>query len=921
MARSKNGCLKILVCAGSGSDPSAGSDADADDHPDENKAISDKSRWSFRRRSTRHRILKNSDISEPETLSSSKAKADITPSNNVYTSTYSYASEKPLHQDKPDEKILHEEKPEEKPLHQEVSDEKLEKPIEKPVDKLMEEPTDQIIEKSIELPVEKTTETPTEEPAEKITDAPTEVPVEKTGVAESEDPAEKIMENPIEETPERAIEELIEKPTESISVSSAEPEQEETASLVEGSGADPDEEHLESEATDLQPGSGTCIARQELPNQKDLVKLQAVIRGRLVRKQASESLHCLLAIVKIQGLIRARQAQQSGGKVQETIVHSSGEKLLQNGFALKLMDSMPTPKSIHIKCDPSESDITWKWMERWTSLIPPITGEHLPEHIENGELMGANVKEDAQHDDKIVPLDSDLSFPKLVHDDVKETLGTSDSRALDVPASIPDESSEVEIKRDPESELIENTDIDAEQVTDQKTENAVDEFLMPSDQQSTQADASSEPIPLPEKPESSNEDSGDAYNSEQTLEMEDKKAVARKSCNPAFAAAQLKFEELSTNSTVSRSSSSSYLDGASKSRAHTPRSQEDYSSKQDNDMGLPESSVGHDAKMIIAASECGTEISISSTLDSPDRSEGDGGEIVLEIGALENRNYVSDKANKDDSIVHSEVKNAPEVEAQPQKEEQQNGHASDPEIEAQPQEVLVQEPHVEPEESDLHDHLEKPVESYATPEGTPMSRATFPESHGTPSSEVSVNTKKGRSKKPKSHASKRSLASPSSDSVGRSSTDNFSKESRRAKRENPSKAAKSDNVDQEPRISNSNPLPSYMQFTESARAKASANASPKMSPDVQDSNPRKRHSLPMTNGKHDLSPRMQRSSSQAQAQQNVKTNGAVPQNSSGKCFVLSYPFVLSDQFSTLSFYLLTSCLLKLSSSIHFIATL
>jgi hypothetical protein len=277
--------------------------------------------------------------------------------------------------------------------------------------------------------------------------------------------------------------------------------------------------------------------------------------------------------------------------------------------------------------------------------------------------------------------------------------------------------------------------------------------------------------------------------------------------------------------------------------------------------------------MVIAASECGTEISISSTLDSPDRSEGDGGEIVLEIGALENRNYVSDKANKDVSIVHSEVKNAPEVDAELQKEEQQNGHVADPEVEAQPQEELVQEPHVEPEKSDLHDHAEKPVESYATPEGTPMSRATVPESHGTPSSEVSVNTQKNRSKKPKSHASKRSLASPSSDSVGRSSTENFSKESRRAKRENSSNAAKS-----------SNPVPSYMQFTESARAKASASASPKMSPDVQDSNPRKRHSLPMTNGKHDSSPRMQRSSSQAQ--QNVKSNGAVPHNSSGECFVL-----------------------------------
>jgi hypothetical protein len=310
--------------------------------------------------------------------------------------------------------------------------------------------------------------------------------------------------------------------------------------------------------------------------------------------------------------------------------------------------------------------------------------------------------------------------------------------------------------------------------------------------------------------------------------------------------------------------------------------------------------------MIVAASECGTEISISSTLDSPDRSEGDGGEIVMEIGALENRNYVTDKADKDSNIVHSEVKNAPELEAQPQKEVEQNGHVPALEIEAQPQKELVQEPHVEPEMSDLHERLEKSAASYATPEGTPMSRTTIPESHGTPSSEVSVNTKKSRSKKPKSHASKRSLASPGSESVGRSSTDNFSKESRHAKRESSSKAAKSDHIDQEPRMSNSNsnPLPSYMQFTESARAKAS---SPKMSPDVQDSNPRKRHSLPMTNGKHDSSPRMQRSSSQAQ--QNVKSNGPAPHNASGKCLILYY------------YYALSSCVPRFILSRRFVITL
>jgi hypothetical protein len=175
-----------------------------------------------------------------------------------------------------------------------------------------------------------------------------------------------------------------------------------------------------------------------------------------------------------------------------------------------------------------------------------------------------------------------------------------------------------------------------------------------------------------------------------------------------------------------------------------------------------------------------------------------------------------------------------------------------------------------------------------------MSRATVSESHGTPSSEVSINTKKSRTKKPKSHASRRSLASPSSDSVGRSSTDNFTNDFRHGRRENSSKVAKSEHVDQEPRASSSNPLPSYMQFTESARAKASANASPKMSPDVQDSHPRKRHSLPMTNGKQDSSPRMQRSSSQAQGGE--KSNGTVPHSSSGERF--KHTFIQAQQYSS-----------------------
>ncbi|KAL5216370.1 hypothetical protein ABZP36_007771 [Zizania latifolia] len=849
MTRPKNGCLKILACAGAGSDgPSAGSDAEADDHHDENKAISDKSRWSFRKRSTRHRVLKNSDISEPETLSSSKAKAEIAPSN-IYSSTYPYASEKPLHQEKPDEKIPQQEKPDEKILQQEKPDEKIlqqEKPDEKPLHG--------------EMPDKKLTEKPIEQPAEKVTEVP------------CQEPAERIAENPIVEPNEKDVEELSEKPDESIFISSAEVTQEETVSLFDtSSAADYQKDRVESAAVVIQSGIRTYIEQHKPSNHKDIAKLQAVIRGHLVRRQAAESLQCLLAIVKMQGLVRAHQAQQYGGKFQDTLIYSSSEKLLRNGFTLKLMDSMSTSKSIHIKCDPLKSDGTWKWMERWTTMILPNNVGHLLGNRESSELVAEEAQEESQHEEKTIPLDSDISFPKLAPDDVEETIRTSDSCVLEASACIPDRTSGMETEDDSQPELIQEINADAEKLSDPKTENVVEQPLEVSVEQSTQTDTSREPIPLPEKSESSYEDTMDAYKTEQTLEMEGKRFMAQKSSNPAFATALMKFEELTSNSIVSRSNSSSYLDGASTSKGHTPCSQDNASIKQISDTSIPDSSVGHDPKTVPAASECGTEISISSTLDSPDRSEADGGEIVLEIGALEDRNHVADNADKNTCVLHSEANTTGEV-VQPEKEEEQNGNSANP--------VVIIDS-VPVEKLDLHDQLEKSIESYAkSPEGTPMSRTTFAESHGTPSSEVSINTKKSKSKRPKSHVSKRSLTSPRSDFVERSSTDNLSKDYKLAKRESSGKGAKSDHVDQEPRVSNSTPLPSYMQFTESARAKASASISPKLSLDVQDNNPRKRHSLPMTNGKQDSSPRMQRSSSQAQ--QNVKSTGAVPHNSSDR---------------------------------------
>lgn len=57
------------------------------------------------------------------------------------------------------------------------------------------------------------------------------------------------------------------------------------------------------------------------------VKLQAVIRGHLVRRNAVETLHCIRAIVKVQGLVRARSSKS-------LVMHSSTVLLHTHCFPL-----------------------------------------------------------------------------------------------------------------------------------------------------------------------------------------------------------------------------------------------------------------------------------------------------------------------------------------------------------------------------------------------------------------------------------------------------------------------------------------------------------------------------------------------------------------------------------------------------------
>ncbi|OAY77479.1 Protein IQ-DOMAIN 31, partial [Ananas comosus] len=131
-------------------------------------------------------------------------------------------------------------------------------------------------------------------------------------------------------------------------------------------------------ATKAQAAVRGYLARRAFRALKGIIRLQALIRGHLVRRQAVATLRTMRAIIKFQAVVRGRGVRSS------TIVRNVStknwqkcpadsesldawkEKLSKNAFVCTLLSSPTLMRALHVKYHPDNPNSVFSWLERWT---------------------------------------------------------------------------------------------------------------------------------------------------------------------------------------------------------------------------------------------------------------------------------------------------------------------------------------------------------------------------------------------------------------------------------------------------------------------------------------------------------------------------------------------------------------------------
>uniref|UniRef100_A0A7N1A9N0 DUF4005 domain-containing protein n=1 Tax=Kalanchoe fedtschenkoi TaxID=63787 RepID=A0A7N1A9N0_KALFE len=533
-------------------------------------------------------------------------------------------------------------------------------------------------------------------------------------------------------------------------------------------------------------------AQGELAELKMLVKLQAAVRGHLVRQHAAGSLHCIRATVKIQALARACY----GKSLDKSEI---GEKV-QDKYEItrELLESTPNTKHRHIKCDPSSPSPAWLWMDHWISFASPIIDgsemeikqeqkvmeKNMPSHEEHGKVFNS----DETCDSKGAVYGPEMNYLVSLEpiptahspEDIKEELKPVNAAT----------STELKASRDMVPEPNQNGQSDTELQAELKAPHTESEIKTK---------------PFVEKFSLDSPDMG----------RKNVTCGSRKSTNPSFIAAQSKFKELSSAVSI-KSYHPFQQDAEYDSNADTAKTSTAITNMK---MGFSQSDR---SPKFAGGSEGGAELSITSSLDSPDG-------YCIELSkprVLEDDGKIPDEGScnaiKDEALSSGDTSIF----------------------------LVQQEKHNSGERKSGDDKTDNRMVEKKAEEKLPRSLLTAPGSQRTPSSQLVA-----RSVKLKNSGLRKSTDSVS---FGRktslSSARDFSDKQLHQKvdrRRSSFGYATSDLFELEGRDSSGSiSMPSYMKATVSAKARLIASTSPRLSLDVyeKDMNPKKRHSLPVANG-------------------------------------------------------------------------